>query len=57
MAKAPKDRPFSKPTEEQLQGLQELIKMVTLMQTTMQREAPEEYAKMIEQSKQYERRK
>ncbi len=57
MAKAPKDGAYTEPTDRQLQGLKDLIKMVTLMQTTMQREAPEEYTKMVEQSKQYERRK
>lgn len=57
MAKAPKERDFVEPTDRQLRGLQDLIKMVTLMQTRMQQEAPEEYAKMLEQAKQYEQRK
>lgn len=57
MAKAPKGRDYTPPNERQLQGLQDLIQMITLMQSTMERDAPEEYAKMMEQAKQFERRK
>lgn len=57
MAKKPKGREFVEPNERELQGIQQLIQMVAAMQIKMQEEAPEEYAKMMEQAQQYERRK
>lgn len=49
MAKEPKNQGYTQPNERQVEGLKQLIQMITRMQNTMQQEAPEEYAKMIEQ--------
>lgn len=50
MAKQPKSQGYTPPTERQVEGLKQLIQMITRMQTTMEQEAPEEYTKMVEQS-------